>query len=125
MAQVIDHGNGFYDLIFDNASIIEEGELFLAISADVNYDYLLTNFKTQSKIHTQSKIKQIVATQLRGLNFEPIPNIPSAIPYLSGYLYYKLDKKDEIFKDFKGENSIGLYLTHNIKKPDIKMWAVF
>ncbi|MCR6583817.1 type VI secretion system baseplate subunit TssK [Campylobacter insulaenigrae] len=125
MAQVINNNNGFYDLLFDNPTVIEEGELFLAISADVNHEYLLYNFKTQSKIHTQSRIKSIVTTQLRGINIEQISNIPSSIPYLNGYIYYKLDKKDELFKYFKGENVISLYLTTNIKNPDIKMWAVF
>lgn len=125
MAKLIDNGNGFYDLLFDNAGILEEAELFLAINADVNHEYLLKNFKTQSKIHTQSKIKNIVATQLKGLNIIQIPNIPSAIPYLNGYIYYKLDKKDELFKHLKGENTISIYLTNNIKNPDIKMWAVF
>ncbi|WP_220708460.1 type VI secretion system baseplate subunit TssK, partial [Helicobacter cinaedi] len=35
MAKLIDNGNGFYDLLFDNAGILEESELFLAINADV------------------------------------------------------------------------------------------
>lgn len=125
MAKIINNGNGFYDLLFDNAGILEEAELFLAINADVNHEYLLKNFKTQSKIHTQSQIRNIVAAQLGGLNIIQIPNIPSAIPYLSGYIYYKLDKKDKLFKHFSGENTISIYLTHNIKNPDIKMWAVF
>lgn len=125
MAKVIDNGNGFYDLLFDNAGILEGAELFLAINADANHEYLLKNFKNQCKIHTQSKIKNIVATQLKGLNIIQIPNIPSAIPYLSGYIYYKIDKKDELFEHLRGENVISIYLTHNIKNPDIKMWAVF
>lgn len=125
MAKLIDNGNGFFDFIFDNAKILEEAEIFLAVNADVSYEYLLKNFKSQSKIHTQSNIKNIVATQLKGLNITQIPNVPSAIPYLNGYVYYKIDKKDELFKHFKGESVISLYLTHNIKSPDIKMWAVF
>ena len=125
MAKIINNGNGFYDLLFDNAGILEEAELFLAINADTNHEYLIKNFKTQSKIHTQSEIKNIVATQLKGLNIIQIPNIPSAIPYLNGYIYFKLDKKDELFKHFRGENIISIYLTNNIKNPDIKMWAVF
>lgn len=125
MARVANNGNGFYDFIFDNASILEEAEIFLAINADVNYEYLLHNFKTQSKIHIQSKIKDIVATQLKGLNIITIQNVPSSIPHLSGYAYFKLDKKDDLFKYFKGESIISIYLTNNIKEPDIKMWAVF
>lgn len=125
MAKLSDNGNGFYDFIFDNSGILQECEIYFAVRAESGTEYLLQHFKTQSKIHTQSKIKNIVATQLKGLNINQIPNVPSSIPYLNGYVYYKIDKKDELFKDFKGENSISLYLTNNIKDPDIKMWAVF
>ena len=124
MPQIINNGNGFYDLLFDNANILQESELYLAVSADINYEDLLQNFKIHSKIHTQSKIKNIVATQLKGLNINQIVNIPSSIPYLNGYIYYKLDKKDELFKDFQNENIISIYITSSIKNPDIKMWAV-
>ncbi|QWU79598.1 type VI secretion system, baseplate protein [Campylobacter novaezeelandiae] len=125
IAKLVNNGNGFYDLLFDNDSILEQAELYLAVHSSVGYEYLLRNFKTQSKIYTQSKIKEIVATQLKGLNIEQIPNIPSNIPYLNGYIYYKLDKEDKLFKDFKGENVISIYLTNNIKEADIKMWALF
>ncbi|WP_297814130.1 type VI secretion system baseplate subunit TssK [uncultured Helicobacter sp.] len=125
MARLISGKNGFYDFLFDNPSILQNNEIYLAVNADVNHEYLLQNFKTQSKIHTQSKIKDIVATQLRGLNLEQISNIPNAIPYLSGYIYYRFDKKDEVFADFKGENIVSIYITNNIKSPDIKIWAVF
>lgn len=125
MARLISSKNGFYDFLFDNPSILQEAEIYLAVNADVNHEYLLQNFKTQSKIHTQSKIKDIVATQLRGLNLEQISNIPNAIPYLSGYIYYRFNKRDEVFADFKGENIVSIYITNNIKSPDIKIWAVF
>lgn len=125
MAKLINSQNGFYDFLFDNPSILEEGEIYLAVNADVNHEYLLQNFKTQSKVHTQSRIKEIVATQLKGLNLEQISNIPSAIPYLSGYVYYRFDKRDDVFMSFKGESTISIYITNNIKNPDIKIWAVF
>ncbi|MCW1360955.1 type VI secretion system baseplate subunit TssK [Campylobacter sp. US33a] len=125
MAKIINNQNGFYDFIFDNSGILEDAEIYFAIKAEVSTEYLLSHFKTQSKIHTQSKIKNIVATQLKGINVDQVPNVPSSIPYLNGYIYYKIDKKDELFKDFKGENVISFYLTNNINNPDIKMWAVF
>lgn len=124
MANVIDNGNGFFDCIFDNASILQNGEIFLAISSTMPMNALLENFSSQSKIHTQASIKGIVASQLRGLNVEPIPSIPSAIPHLSGYAYFKLDKKDPIFSYFTNQNTISIYLTNNIANPDIKLWAL-
>lgn len=124
MARIISNAHGFFDCMFDNAGIIEKGELFLAISSNVGSDYLLKNFKEQCKIHTQSNIKNIVASQLNGLNVEQISIIPTTLPRLNGYVYYRLDKNDKLFKSFIGENIISVYVTNNITNPDIKMWAI-
>lgn len=124
MARIISNAHGFFDCMFDNAGIIEKGELFLAISSSVGSDYLLKNFKEQCKIHTQSNIKNIVASQLNGLNVEQISIIPTTLPRLNGYVYYRLDKNDKLFKSFVGENIISVYVTNNITNPDIKMWAI-
>ena len=125
MATIIDNGNGFFDCVFDNASILQDAEIYLAVASSAPMEFLLNNFKAQSKIHTQSGIKNIVTSQLKGLNIEPIPSIPSSLPHLSNYVYYRLDKKDTIFKSFAKERIISIYITNNIPSPDIKLWALF
>ena len=55
MAKVIDNGNGFYDFMFDNAKILEEAKIFIAVNADVSYEYLLKNFKSIYVIFTFGK----------------------------------------------------------------------
>ena len=50
--------------------------------------------------------------------------MPSILPHLNDYVYFKIDKTDSIWQDFKNENSIAIYITQRIPKPDIKMWAV-
>lgn len=125
IASVVDNGNGFFDCIFENASIIQNGEIFLAISSSLPTNTLLEIFTTQTKIHTQSAIKNIVASQLKGLHLEPIQSIPPALPHLSGYIYFKLDKKDSLFSHFANQNTISIYMTNNIVSPDIKLWALF
>lgn len=124
MAHVVTNAHGFFDCIFDNPGIVQSAELFLAVSSDSGTDYLLKNFKDQSKIHTQSNIKNIVASQLKGLNIEQISVIPTTLPRLNGYVYYRLDKKDALFKAFNGESIVSIYITNNIINPDIRMWAV-
>ncbi|TLE07564.1 type VI secretion system baseplate subunit TssK [Helicobacter bilis] len=125
IASVVDNGNGFFDCIFENASIIQNGEIFLAISSSLPTNTLLEIFTTQTKIHTQSAIKNVVASQLKGLHLEPIQSIPPALPHLSGYIYFKLDKKDSLFSHFANQNTVSIYMTNNIISPDIKLWALF
>ena len=124
MAQIVKNNHGFYDCIFDNPSIIENSEIYFAIHSDTKNEYLLKNFKEQCKIHTQSNIKGIVSSQLRGINVEQISVVPSTLPKLNDYIYYKIDKKDEIFKSFANQNVISVYITANLPNADIKMWAL-
>lgn len=124
MANIVENGNGFFDCIFENASIVQDSEIFLAISSSLPISTLLEAFTQHSKIHTQSMIKSIVTSQLKGLNLEPMPSIPSALPHLSGYVYFRLDKSDPIFSYFKNQHIISLYITNTITNPDIKLWAL-
>ena len=119
MAQIVKNNHGFYDCIF-----IENSEIYFAIHSDTKNEYLLKNFKEQCKIHTQSNIKGIVSSQLRGINVEQISVVPSTLPKLNDYIYYKIDKKDEIFKSFANQNVISVYITANLPNADIKMWAL-
>ncbi|MCR4942512.1 MAG: type VI secretion system baseplate subunit TssK [Campylobacter sp.] len=125
MAKITQNSNGFYNCVFDNDTIVWEKELYLAISCDEGSEFLMKNFKTQCKIHSHAQIKNIVASQLNGINMQQISLIPTSLPSLNGYVYYKIDKNDENFiSAFKGENTISIYLTNNIKNPDIKLWAL-
>ena len=124
MAQIVKNNHGFFDCVFDNPSIIENSEIYFAIHSDTKNEYLLKNFKEQCKIHTQSNIKSIVSSQLRGINVEQISAIPSTLPKLNDYIYYKIDKKDEIFKSFANQSVISVYITANLSNADIKMWAL-
>ena len=121
MAKITKNAHGFFDCIFDNAEIIRNSELYLAISTDDGVNFIMQNFKSQCKIHTQSQIKNIVASQLNGINIDQISLIPSALPHLNGYVYYRLDKTNLPF----GENTISIYITNSFKNPDIKLWALF
>ncbi len=122
VAKVMNNGNGFYDCMFDNAGIVKNSDIFFAVRADVSLDFLQNNFKSQSKIHTQSKIKNIVASQLKGLNIIQIQMLPSNLPHLNGYVYYKIDENDK--QILNNESIISFYITTNIKNPDIKVWAI-
>ncbi|PAF46718.1 type VI secretion system-associated protein [Helicobacter sp. 12S02232-10] len=124
MPNVVDNQNGFYDCIFDNAGILQSSILILAISADAGLEYLVNNFKTQSKIYTPTKIRNIVASQLRGINIEQLSIVPTDIPHMNNYVYYQIDKSDNNWLAFKEENTISIYVTNKIPNVDIKMWAL-
>lgn len=124
-ANVTTLGNGFFLFSFDNVSVLQDSAIFFAVGSDNGTEYLQNNFRTQSKLSSQSKIKHIVASQLKGLNMEQLAIVPSMLPHLNGYVYYKIDKTDDNWKDLKGESSLAVYITNQIANPDIRLWAIY
>lgn len=121
---VVYSDGGIFVCSFDNVSILQESTIYMAVKGECSLELIQTTFKTQSKIGTNAKIRNLISAQLNGLNIEQLTIVPSILPHLNDYVYFKIDKTDSMWQDFKNENSIAIYITQRIPKPDIKMWAV-
>lgn len=121
---VVYSDGGIFVCSFDNVSILQESTIYVAVKGECSLELIQTTFKTQSKIGTNAKIRNLISAQLNGLNIEQLTIVPSILPHLNDYVYFKIDKTDSMWQDFKNENSIAIYITQRIPKPDIKMWAV-
>ena len=124
ISAVISGDNGVFVCSFDNVSILQESTIYMAVKGDCSLETVQTTFKMQSKIGTSAKIRNLIAAQLNGLNIEQLTIVPSILPHINDYVYFKIDKTDSMWLDFKNENSIAVYITQRIPNPDIKMWAV-
>ena len=121
---VISGDNGIFVCSFDNVSILKESTIYMAVKGECSLETVQTTFKMQSKVGTSAKIRNLISAQLNGLNIEQLTIVPSILPHLNDYVYFKIDKTDSMWQDFKNENSIAVYITQRIPNPDIKMWAV-
>lgn len=121
---VVYSDGGLFVCSFDNVSILQESTIYMAVKGECSLELIQTTFKTQSKVGTNAKIRNLISAQLNGLNIEQLTIVPSILPHLNDYVYFKIDKTDSMWQDFKNENSIAIYITQRIPKPDIKMWAV-
>lgn len=121
---VISNTNGMFVCSFDNVSILQESTIYMAVKGECSLETVQTTFKKQSKVGTCDKIRKLVVSQLDGLNIEQLTIVPSILPHLNDYVYFKIDKTDVMWGEFKNENSIAVYITQRIPNPDIKVWAV-
>lgn len=124
ISAVVYSDGGIFVCSFDNVSILQESTIYMAVKGECSLELIQTTFKTQSKVGTNAKIRNLISAQLNGLNIEQLTIVPSILPHLNDYVYFKIDKTDSMWQDFKNENSIAIYITQRIPKPDIKMWAV-
>ena len=121
---VISGDNGIFVCSFDNVSILKESTIYMAVKGECSLETVQTTFKMQSKVGTSAKIRNLISAQLNGLNIEQLTIVPSILPHLNDYVYFKRENPDSMWQDFKNENSIAVYITQRIPNPDIKMWAV-
>lgn len=123
-ANIISHGNGFYDCMFNNAEIIRDYEIIFAISASVDVQVILKDFLSQCKIYSKDKIRQLITSQLSGIVATILPSVPLEIPHLNNAVYYKINKQTDSFMVLKDQNTISFYVGSKFPQINIIMWAI-
>lgn len=123
-ATTTSNGHGFYLCTFDNSSIIQESTIYFAVSSPKGTTFIQQNFQTQSKISSESKIRNKISSQSEGIRIEMLSMIPPVLPHFNEFVYYKIDKNDPLYQEILGDSRIALYISNIIADPEIKMWAI-
>lgn len=123
-ATTISNGHGFYVCAFDNASIIQQSSIYFAISSPQGISFLQQNFQAQSKITSESMLKQKISSQSSGVRIQMLSIVPPTLPHLNDFVYYKIDKNDPMYHEILGDSKIAFYISNVINDPEIKMWAI-
>lgn len=123
-ATTIDNGNGFYLCNFDNSSIIQESTIYFAVSSSKGTTFIQQNFQAHSKISSESKIRNKISSQSRGIGIEMLSIVPPILPHFNDFVYYKIDKNDLMYQEIMGDSRIALYVSNVIPNIEIKMWAI-
>lgn len=118
------NGYGFYLCTFDNTSIIQQSSIYFAISSSKGTAFVQQHFQTQSKITSETMIKQKVSSQSNGVRIEMLSIIPPVLPHFNDFVYYKVDKSDSLYQEILKDSTIAFYISNVISDPEIKMWAV-
>lgn len=123
-ATTIENGNGFYLCNFDNSSIIQESTIYFAVSSSKGITFIQQNFQAHCKISSESKIRNKISSQSRGIGIEMLSIVPPILPHFNDFVYYKIDKNDLLYQEIIGDSRIALYVSNIIPNIEIKMWAI-
>jgi type VI secretion system protein ImpJ len=104
--------------LFDTASFV------LAARADLPQEDFRRRFPAQLKIGTVEKIRDLVMLQLPGIGLQPMAVAPRQIPYHAGFVYFELDKSNELWRSLKTSGGVAFHQAGDFPGLSMEFWAI-
>jgi type VI secretion system protein ImpJ len=104
--------------LFDNAVFV------LAVKADMATEKLRRQFPSQSKVGPKEVMKQLITSQLPGIELEPLPVAPRQIPFHSGFSYFELNRRGDMWKQLSTSAGLGLHPGGKYPGLELELWAI-
>jgi len=104
--------------LFDTAGFV------LAARADMPAEEFRRRFPQQLKIGPVEKIRDLVNLQLPGIALQAMPVAPRQIPYHAGFVYFELDRANELWRELKSSGGIAIHQSGEFPGLAVEFWAI-
>jgi type VI secretion system protein ImpJ len=96
----------------------------LAARADIPAEELRRRFPAQLKIGPVERIRDLVTLQLPGVPVAPLPVAPRQIPFHTGFAYFELDQRSDLWEQLKTSGGLALHVAGDFPGLSMEFWAV-
>lgn len=110
--------------IVSDKSLFENAVFVLAVKADMATEKLRRQFPQQSKIGPKEVMKQLITSQLPGVELEALPVAPRQIPFHSGFTYFELNRRSELWQKMSASAGLGLHPGGKYPGLELELWAI-
>jgi type VI secretion system protein ImpJ len=104
--------------------LLEDSSFVLAVKANLPSEELRRHLPAQLKIGSVEQIRQLVNLQLPGIQVRPLAVAPRQIPFLSGYVYFELDRASEHWASLKTSGGFALHVGGEFPGLEMEFWAI-
>lgn len=115
---------GIFLAVVDDKSLFENADFVLAVKAALPSDKLRGQFPMQAKLGPKERMKQLITSQLPGIGLEPLPVAPREIPFHSGFNYFRLERRGEMWKEMPNSGGLGLHPGGKYPDLELELWAI-
>lgn len=105
-------------------NLLGNSQFVLAVNADMPAEQVRVQFPAQSKIGPVERIRDLVNLQLPGIRLEALPVAPRQIPYHSGYVYFQLDRNNELWEQLKTSGGFAFHVGGEFPGLQMEFWAI-
>ncbi len=108
----------------NHKALLDSGSLIIAVSAQIPEEELRQNFSGQTKIGPGEVIYKLVQSSLPGIKLNLLSHVPQEIPYHSGYCYFELSKKEQLWHDLKTSNGLAIHVADTFPGLKLQLWSI-
>ncbi|SON55888.1 type VI secretion protein, family [Hartmannibacter diazotrophicus] len=112
VAQVVDRS------LFANATFV------LEVSANMPLRDIQMQIPDLCKVGPKSRMREIVLSNLPGIQLVQMPTPPRQIRVLTNHVYFYLDKSSPLWPEFSAAASIGIHFSGEWPNLELDLWAI-
>jgi type VI secretion system protein ImpJ len=119
-----EHKFGVKTAAVHDKGLLSTAEFILAVNAQVSTEKLHHNFPHQTTISTVEKLRDHVMTHTPGVEIRNLAVAPRQIPFHSGFSYFAVDKKNEMWDEIQASGTIAMHFSGDYPGLEIELWAI-
>lgn len=104
--------------------LLQSAEFVLAVSAQLPTAKIQANFPRQITIATVEKLRDLVMSQVPGIQLHALAAAPRQIPYHKGKTYFELEKNNVLWKELEQSGSLALHISGDYPELELELWAI-
>lgn len=104
--------------------LLESSEFILAVHAQLSNEEIRQKFPNCLKICPVEEIDEFISHALPGIKLELLSVAPRKIPFHAGYTYFRLNKKDILWKKFQESMGIAFHISGQFPELKLELWAI-
>ena len=122
--ELVERKYGIHVAPINDPSLTQNSTFVIAVKADMQTDILRSRFPTQAKIAPVETIRQLISTQMPGIQLRALPVAPRQVTYHAGFTYFELDRNGELWNSMRRSGGFAVHLGAQFPGLVMELWAI-
>jgi len=115
--------NSYIALVKDR-NLFRDASFVIEVSANKPLGQIQQQFPALCKVGPNTRMNQIVDSNLPGLELIHMPTPPHQIRAVTSHVYFTIDKRSELWREFSTAAAIGLHFAGDWPELELEIWAI-
>lgn len=107
-----------------NRELLRSAMFVLMVNADAPGEQVRRVFPRMVKIGAVEHIRELVNTQLPGIEVRPLPVAPRQIPFHAGATYFELDRGSQHWAQMQNAGAFAIHVQEGFANLRMELWAI-
>ena len=116
---------GVHVAVVADKTLLSTAAFILVVKAAMDGGTVRQNFPRKSKVGPVESIKDLVNSQLKGIDLAPLPVAPRQMPYKGrDWAYFELDRASPFWKAMQTSGGLAIHVGGDFPDLAMELWAI-